>query len=209
MFISTLAAEQLPEAHSPPEGQQQFLAATIQPIVAFMVLCSIAVHGLSIPFFTFGRRVHSVSRTWSRHDTAGTFGSRRRSLHQALPEWTTQTTLVRPGEAIVINRDGARGDAESTTPVSASTSQDEKHADEHDAAERGERGAGNPPDGTETVAEWKEGPHRVIERRQGPGTEVRGGWGVYRARSASADPSLSLFVFVLGFLRPCLRCVCR
>ena len=34
-----------------------------------MVLCSILIHGLSIPFFSLGRRVHSVSRTWSRHDT--------------------------------------------------------------------------------------------------------------------------------------------
>ena len=162
VFISTLAAEQLPAAENPPQGQEQLLAASIQPIVAFMVLCSIAVHGLSIPFFTFGRRVHSVSRTWSRHDTAGTFGSRRRP---GLPEWTTQTRIVERGEDIVVNRD--------ETPTTVASSQDEKHMDEHDAAERGERGAGNPPDGTETVAEWKEGSHRVIERRSGPGEEVR------------------------------------
>ena len=30
----------------------------------------------------------------------------------------------------------------------------------------------SPPDGTEVLAEWKEGPHKVIERRSGPGEEV-------------------------------------
>jgi hypothetical protein len=32
--------------------------------------------------------------------------------------------------------------------------------------------ADNPPDGTELYTEWKEGPHRIIERRTGPGEEV-------------------------------------
>jgi hypothetical protein len=32
--------------------------------------------------------------------------------------------------------------------------------------------ADNAPDGAEVFAEWKEGPHRVIERRTGPGEEV-------------------------------------
>ena len=44
VFISTLAAKELPEV--PEEGpldQAEILAASIQPIVAFMVLCSIAV----------------------------------------------------------------------------------------------------------------------------------------------------------------------
>lgn len=166
VFICTLAAEQLPHPESPPEGQEQLLAAAIQPVVAFMVLVSIAVHGLSIPFFTFGRRVHSVGRTWSRHDTFGTLGSRRRSI---LPEWTTQITHVQDGQEIVINRDGD-GHEGSLTPVEGSSSQDEKHADE--SRDVGEHHAGNPPDGTEVMAEWKEGPDKVIERREGPGSEV-------------------------------------
>ncbi|TFK93083.1 hypothetical protein K466DRAFT_479289 [Polyporus arcularius HHB13444] len=171
VFISTLAAEQLPQPQSPPEGQVQLLAASIQPIVAFMVLVSIAVHGLSIPFFTFSRRVHSVSRTWSRHDTVGTFGSRRRSI---LPEWTQQIRHVQPGEEIVINRD-QNGHAEgSVTPVEATSSQEEKREEdrERDPREMGETGGGNPPDGTEVIAEWKEGHHNIVERRAGPGDEV-------------------------------------
>ncbi|KAI0754863.1 Sodium/hydrogen exchanger family-domain-containing protein [Daedaleopsis nitida] len=167
VFICTLAAEQLPRPEEEPENQQQLLAASIQPIVAFMVLVSIAIHGLSIPFFTFGRRVHSMSRTWSRHDTVGTFGSRRRSI---LPEWTTQIRHVQPGEEIVINRDGD-GHEDSLTPVDGGSSQDEKHED--DIREKGERRGGNPPDGTEVIQEWKEGPHKVIERREGPGAEVQ------------------------------------
>ncbi|EJF63329.1 hypothetical protein DICSQDRAFT_145567 [Dichomitus squalens LYAD-421 SS1] len=168
VFISTLAAQQLPVPENPPVGQQQMLAASIQPIVAFMVLCSIAVHGLSIPFFTFGRRVHSVSRTWSRHDTFGTFGStRRRSI---IPEWTTQIRHVQPGEEIIINRDGQ---AESITPVDGSETQ-EKPIDEESppSHEKPVPAPDNPPDGDEQVQEWKEGPHRVIERRSAPGAEV-------------------------------------
>ncbi|KAI0632221.1 Sodium/hydrogen exchanger family-domain-containing protein [Trametes polyzona] len=181
VFISTLAAEQLPHPHEPPEGQQELLAASIQPIVAFMVLCSIAVHGLSIPFFTFGRRVHSVSRTWSRTHTFETFGSRR--SRGILPEWTTQIRHVQPGEEIVINRDrhghggvGADLDADgegresSATPVAGTSSVEEKQLDEspREASEK----ADNPPDGTETYQEWREGPHKVVERRAGPGSEV-------------------------------------
>ncbi|KAI0826897.1 Sodium/hydrogen exchanger family-domain-containing protein [Trametes gibbosa] len=169
VFISTLAAEQLPEPHSPPEGQTELLAASIQPIVAFMVLCSIAVHGLSIPFFTFGRRVHSVSRTWSRHNTLETHGSRRRTI---LPEWTTQIRHVQPGEEIVINRDERE---DSLTPVAGTSSEEEKHAEDSprgSAAVTMAEKEDTPPDGTETYQEWREGPHKVIERREGPGMEV-------------------------------------
>jgi hypothetical protein len=75
------------------------LAETIQPIVAFMVLCSITIHGLSIPSFSLGRRVHSVHRTWSRHATATSGGG-------GLPEWAIATRHVERGdEKIVVNRD--------------------------------------------------------------------------------------------------------
>lgn len=32
--------------------------------------------------------------------------------------------------------------------------------------------AQSPPDGEDVVQEWKEGPHRIIEKRAGPGEEV-------------------------------------
>lgn len=42
IFISTLARTQLPEPHEEgPIGQAELLSATIQPIVAFLVLASV------------------------------------------------------------------------------------------------------------------------------------------------------------------------
>jgi sodium/hydrogen antiporter len=187
VFISTLAADKLPrhDASHPPDNQAELLAATIQPIVAFMVLFSIAIHGLSIPSFSLGKRVHSVSRTWSRH---------------APPDWTNQARLVERGENIVINRDSAMERGELAAPASkresmameeaggrsaaatiaATPEKEESTTDE--AAKNVEEGGqspeqekakeDNPPDGEERVMEWKEGEDMVIERRRGPGEEV-------------------------------------
>lgn len=176
IYISTLAAEQLPEPQYPPRSQHELLASTIQPIVAFMVLCSILVHGLSIPFFSLGRRVHSVSRTWSRHDTFG--------RTHGLPEWANMTRPVIRGHDIVINRDSdiERGDAtvrgDETPPnekSAGSGSSQTQTAD--DPSPKREDGTDfreeNLPDGSEVIAEWKEGPHNIIEKRAGPGEEVR------------------------------------
>ncbi|KAJ4488279.1 Sodium/hydrogen exchanger family-domain-containing protein [Lentinula aciculospora] len=199
VFISTLAAGVLSENSSAQENPQTaLLTQTIQPITAFMVLCSITIHGLSIPSFSLGRRVHSVSRTWSRH-TSG------------LPEWATQARHVTDRDDIVINRD--RDDADglergehtpheklspegsvgssptevegpgegdkrvhvtiSPPPISprASASPGVQGIGEEPGAETLPPGE-EPPDGTETLSEWQEGPHRVIERRAGPGEEV-------------------------------------
>ena len=173
VFISTLAAGQLPQPEDPPADQRQLLAASIQPIVAFMVLCSITIHGLSIPFFSLGRRVHSVTRTWSRHDTFGTFSGR------TMPEWANQARHVRPGDEIIINRD--REDAMERGVIPASESVTEKEPsdssrDRVDAEARRPDGTDlrdeNPPDGDETEEEWREGPHRIVEKRPAPGEEV-------------------------------------
>ena len=43
VFVSTLAATRLPTPHSPPEGQAELLAATIQTVVSFVVLGSIII----------------------------------------------------------------------------------------------------------------------------------------------------------------------
>ncbi|KAF9493915.1 hypothetical protein BDN71DRAFT_1449556 [Pleurotus eryngii] len=56
IFISTLALTRLPKPQSPPQGQPELLAAVLHPIVSFVVLCSIIIHGLSIPFFSFSRK---------------------------------------------------------------------------------------------------------------------------------------------------------
>jgi sodium/hydrogen antiporter len=186
VFISTLAAERLPHPHHPPENQQELLAASIQPIVAFMVLCSITVHGLSIPFFSLGRRVHSVRREWSRRSTMA-------SGNEA--EWMQQTRRVRPGEDIIINQDSlmergeippserekAEAGLRESSPDDSLTAEEKAKAEDRNAVgehrhrnvdadkENLEQAA---PDGEEILNEWKEGPHKVIEKRAGPGEEV-------------------------------------
>jgi len=108
IFISTLAYEFLHHhvaSHpltttnsSYQRDQIEMVMDMVQPIVAFMVLFSVAVHGLSIPGFSLGRRVHSVTRTWSRRDTIGSG-----------PDWTNNARLITKGEDIVINRDLEKG----------------------------------------------------------------------------------------------------
>jgi hypothetical protein len=169
VFISTLAAEKLPhyDHTRAPTNQTEMLAATIQPIVAFMVLCSITIHGLSIPSFSLGRRVRTASRTWSRH---------------APPDWTNQTRLVERGESIVINRDIERGvvpmeDEKSALADSAltATSFDStgvvyETAVGHQSGQQLSRQTTNrevhASGDEEVIAEWKEGRDKVVERKR-------------------------------------------
>lgn len=192
IFISTLAVHKLPVPEGEPQTQAELLAKSIQPIISFVVLCSILVHGLSIPFFSLGRRVRTVSRTWSRHGGA--------------PDWTTLTRRVSKAEDIVINRDPRdvhdqmeRGDV--TPAVTIHEKEDitmvtEKPVRDEDEASGSTPTTGNMVDDGEEVepattehdgslilAEWREGPHQVIERRIGPGEEVP----LFLHRDAPAD----------------------
>ncbi|KAI5123463.1 hypothetical protein M0805_008833 [Coniferiporia weirii] len=186
VFISTLAAGALPVPNNPTENQTEMLAATIQPIVSFMVLCSITIHGLSIPFFSLGRRVHSVSRTWSRHQSM-----------DPTPEWATHTRAVSRPEDIIINRDSAleRGELghdgigekyphleqsteedsrKSEVPVSPSSSVPSKPdsgLETGDPRALTEGRSDIPPGGEEGTTEWREGPDIILERRAAPGEE--------------------------------------
>ncbi|GLB38785.1 putative sodium/hydrogen exchanger family protein [Lyophyllum shimeji] len=172
VFISTLANEVIHKDKHPHNQQIVLLSESIQPIVAFMVLCSITIHGLSITSFSLGRRVHTVSRTWSRH---------------AAPEWTTQARMVERGAAdIVINRDSAMERGEVPPDVKAPESRTltsrepsiiitEKDRTSWEAEKEGglpEGAPESPPDGTETDMEWREGRHRVVEHKAEPGAEV-------------------------------------
>ncbi|KIJ67909.1 hypothetical protein HYDPIDRAFT_37494 [Hydnomerulius pinastri MD-312] len=124
VFVSALALTRLPIPTSPPADQAQVLAATIQPIVSFVVLGSIIVHGLSIPFFNLGREVRSrtvsLSTTWTRSRTG------------PLPDWfydarRVEATPATPGVAdgiVDIERDAenngktpSSGSPESSTGV--------------------------------------------------------------------------------------------
>lgn len=160
-----------------------------------MVLASIAIHGLSIPFFSLSKRVHSVSRTWSRHDTwtrHDTLGRRH-----AVPEWASGIPVVTRGAAdIVINRDhdhdvekgispvddektmyGGVSRRESTTVQDSSTDAEKDSGSNTSQAQTPDTRTVDireevPPDGIETLQEWREGDHRIIEKRGGPGEEV-------------------------------------
>ncbi|KAG8969192.1 hypothetical protein FRC03_004145 [Tulasnella sp. 419] len=187
VFISTLASTVLPNPHSPPQNQVDILGHSIQPVVAFMVLVSIAIHGLSIPFFSLGRRVHSVSRTWSRHQSHDPSG----------PEWTQHVRrLPSRREDIVINRD-----PEAPT-VTVTSSEDRMEKGELGSPSGGtlneKQGSGTrTPTSTteanggmevdtrgETLAdpgtplgereqEWREGKDLIVESAPTPGGDVR------------------------------------
>ena len=93
IFISTLASEFLilhidgnPSTTADQHHQIEMVSQMIQPIVAFMVICSIMIHGLSIPGFSLGRRVHSVSKDLVEGDTTGSRAGE--------PDWTNQARLV-------------------------------------------------------------------------------------------------------------------
>ncbi|KAF9531593.1 Sodium/hydrogen exchanger family-domain-containing protein [Crepidotus variabilis] len=83
VFVSSLAIHRLSEsADSADETQKDLLILALQPIVAFIVLASIIIHGLSIPFFNMGR---NVSRTVS---LTATLTNPTRSY----PEWLMGTS---------------------------------------------------------------------------------------------------------------------
>lgn len=177
IFISTLAARTIHQYPGQHSHQADMVENTIQPIVAFMVLCSITIHGLSIPGFSLGRRVHSVSRTWSRH------GSR-----PGAPEWLNQARLISRGADIVINRDHddqmERGESKSEEKDmhemqqqddagSYGTTLEGQEQEDRPSHLSEEAMSDNPPDGTELIQEWQEPHHRIIESRATPGEDVR------------------------------------
>ena len=201
IFISTLASEFIiqhiadnPLTTADQHHQLEMVSQMIQPIVAFMVICSITIHGLSIPGFSLGRRVHSVSRTWSRKDTIGS--------RAGAPDWTNQARLVTRAEDIVINQDLERGDwgrggvpLEKTMTMTTRTLNNGEDGQKDDdnlksdditeekdpipvstAPQRDQDDCRNqfPPDGKRNqTREWLEGNQRVVERNMGgPGDDV-------------------------------------
>ncbi|WVQ70777.1 hypothetical protein IAR50_000299 [Cryptococcus sp. DSM 104548] len=98
IFISTLARTSLTEGETDKNTEVvDRLREVIGPITAFLVLSSVVTHGMSIPFFSLGRRVHSITYTRSRNLSMDTRGDE--------PAWTTHARRVVPGQDIVINRD--------------------------------------------------------------------------------------------------------
>lgn len=160
--------EVIHQANTEEDPQLVLLTKTIQPIVAFMVLCSITIHGLSITGLSLGRRVHSVSRTWSRH--------------ASLPDWTNQARHISRGDEIVINRDSVMeqghltaneklADVAEKRPYTADgVSLETAVADTTPGTP--DYAASTPPNGVDTLTEWQEPHHRIIERQVSPGSDV-------------------------------------
>ncbi|KAF9071083.1 Sodium/hydrogen exchanger family-domain-containing protein [Rhodocollybia butyracea] len=90
VFISTLALTELPTPHNPPQNQVELLALYVQPVVAFIVLGSIIVHGLSIPLMT-GVQARTVSLP----------------VRLTTPSWVFWSRLSKPGAPFIpdIERD--------------------------------------------------------------------------------------------------------
>ncbi|KPV73271.1 uncharacterized protein RHOBADRAFT_29016, partial [Rhodotorula graminis WP1] len=153
IFISTLAAEKLPTPNIPPENGVETLALMIVPVTYAIVLSSILVHGLSISFFTLGRRVHSRVASFSRTLTAQSgnsgfgrtfsFGttSRAERAKDEEPSWMSRVKRATRAEDIVINRDDESPEslAEKGVGAGASPSSSRRSFDEKDEAERGRR----------------------------------------------------------------------
>ncbi|KAH9948975.1 Sodium/hydrogen exchanger family-domain-containing protein [Amylocystis lapponica] len=137
IFISTLALTRLPTPHSPPVDQVELLAATLQPIVSFIVLGSIIIHGLSIPFFSFSRQVHSrtvsLSRTWTSPTATGhdwLLWARRAPGHEVtvaatIPPQDLQRAQGDEDDTVAIqNSEGSRAIASQVTTLNESTTAD-------------------------------------------------------------------------------------
>ena len=74
IFMCTYARLLLPEeVPYPPVTTNDSLTLAIQPIVFFFVLASVIVHGLTVPFFAFGKHAHvNLSRTLTTYNTTAT-----------------------------------------------------------------------------------------------------------------------------------------
>ncbi|KAL5528414.1 hypothetical protein ACEPAF_7550 [Sanghuangporus sanghuang] len=73
VFISALAISELPVPSNPPATQNELLATALHPIISFVVLGSIIIHGLSISVFYLGkntipRTLCLATRTWASHE---------------------------------------------------------------------------------------------------------------------------------------------
>lgn len=112
IFISTLAASKLPTPEIPPRDNIETLALIVVPVTYCIVLSSILVHGLTISFFTLGRRVHSRVQSFSRTLTAQSGNSRFGTTFSISgrdganePSWMSRVKRATRAEDIVINRD--------------------------------------------------------------------------------------------------------
>ncbi|KAG5643602.1 hypothetical protein DXG03_000610 [Asterophora parasitica] len=80
IFIASLALHKLPTPQVPPQNEEELLAACLEPIVAFVVLGSIIIHGLSIPFFSLGKTTLSMTNNLTNKTPDWMIGIRHASI---------------------------------------------------------------------------------------------------------------------------------
>ncbi|KAI6026254.1 Sodium/hydrogen exchanger family-domain-containing protein [Pisolithus microcarpus] len=126
VFVSALALTRLPTPENPPADQQQRLAAMIQPIVSFVVLGSIVIHGLSIPFFNLGRGMHSrttslsLTWTWTNRPTPDwVLWARRADPATATPSATNTVVADVERGTVAVSGNRSRGGSETILATTA------------------------------------------------------------------------------------------
>ncbi|KAK9239757.1 Sodium/hydrogen exchanger family-domain-containing protein [Lipomyces kononenkoae] len=106
IFISILARAELehgeptPLAQLPPEGSPNYtIVAVIWPVVTFLVISSIIVHGSSIAVFTLGKRLNTMAITIS-YTTGNVSG----------PSWLQRLPRMESGQSLSFRKVETAGD---------------------------------------------------------------------------------------------------
>ncbi|ETW75188.1 Na+/H+ antiporter [Heterobasidion irregulare TC 32-1] len=125
VFVSTLAITRLEKIQDASQNQQ-LLTATPHPIVAFIVLCSIVVHGLSIPLFSAVRQIHALAGK-KRTDAPEIFFWNRHSPVAPVPSFTDIELGGRGARTVVSASDGTN--IETVGPESAEVEMSSREAE--------------------------------------------------------------------------------
>lgn len=195
LFISALATTKLPTPNVPARSSLDTLALIMQPIMYLLVFCSVLIHGLSVPFFTMGKNVHTRVNSLRRSLT---------SSSNPEPDWLNRV----PRLPLVVNDFGgalSETNPSETTAIRGSMSNCLAVAQEPDgdtAVEVPEENHENPslhnkgdnaepPNDAPIKKEerrYKSGNYLIVERDDGKELEVRGLQPrvFYKARSGSS-----------------------
>lgn len=163
LFIATLARERLPTPNYPPETHLDELSIVLEPVVYFIILCSVLVHGLSIPIFTSSRRLQRRVSSFQRTYTNGSLGPE--------PSWLSKVRRV--GETVAEQADSEKktdGEKQEDTPTSGSSTAAEGEGD--DVVGHHDKGIAMEDGHPERVTRWQEGGKTVVEDAQGEVVEV-------------------------------------
>ncbi|KAJ8101058.1 Sodium/hydrogen exchanger family-domain-containing protein [Lipomyces tetrasporus] len=106
IFITILARAELehdsptPLAELPPEGSENYMVVAVMwPVVTFLVIASIIVHGSSIAVFTLGKRLNTMAITMS-YTTGNGNG----------PSWLQRLPRIESGQSLSFRKVDTMGD---------------------------------------------------------------------------------------------------